>query len=89
MIQMAISRSREYGADDTGAHIVGDPMALASALAKLESGSRQLPMNVNPAVAPLFIVNPLNGQFIGNLFSTHPPIQERIKRLRQMAGYPA
>jgi heat shock protein HtpX len=89
MIQMAISRSREYGADDTGAHIVGDPLALASALAKLESGSRQLPMNVNPAVAPLFIVNPLSGQFIGNLFSTHPPIQERIKRLRQMAGYPA
>lgn len=89
MIQMAISRSREYGADDTGAQIVGDPLALASALAKLEAGSRQIPMNVNPAVAPLFIVNPLSGQFIGSLFSTHPPIEERIKRLRKMAGYPA
>lgn len=89
LIQMAISRSREYGADDTGAHIVGDPLALASALQKLEAGSQRAPLPVNPAVAPLFIVNPLSGQFIGSLFSTHPPIQERIKRLRQMAGYPA
>lgn len=89
LIQMAISRSREYGADDTGAQIVGDPLALASALEKLEAGSQLAPMDVNPAVAPLFIVNPLSGRFIGNLFSTHPPIQDRIKRLRQMAGYPA
>ncbi|MCC7371688.1 MAG: zinc metalloprotease HtpX [Chloroflexi bacterium] len=88
LIQMAISRSREYGADDTGAHIVGDPMALASALQKLEAGSQRMPMDVNPAAAPLFIVNPLSGQFIGNLFSTHPPISERIKRLQRMAGYP-
>ncbi|MGE3269050.1 MAG: zinc metalloprotease HtpX [Chloroflexota bacterium] len=89
MIQMAISRSREYGADDTGAHIVGDPLALASALAKLEAGSKRMPMDVSPAAAPLFIVNPLSGQMIAGLFSTHPPIEERIKRLRQMAGYPA
>ncbi len=89
LIQMAISRSREYGADDTGAHIVGDPLALASALQKLEAGSQRVPLPVNPAVAPLFIVNPLSGQFIGSLFSTHPPVQERVKRLRQLAGYPA
>jgi heat shock protein HtpX len=89
LIQMAISRSREYGADTTGAEIVGDPLALASALAKLEAGSRQIPLDVNPAASHLFIVNPLSGQFIAVLFSTHPPIQERIKRLRQMAGYPA
>jgi heat shock protein HtpX len=88
LIQMAISRSREYGADTTGAQIVGDPMALASALAKLEAGSRQIPLDVNPAASHLFIVNPLNGQFLATMFSTHPPIQDRIKRLRQMAGYP-
>jgi heat shock protein HtpX len=88
LIQMAISRSREYGADTTGAQIVGDPLALASALAKLEAGSKQIPMDVNPAASHLFIVNPLSGQLIAGLFSTHPPIQERIKRLRQMAGYP-
>jgi heat shock protein HtpX len=88
LIQMAISRSREYGADTTGAQIVGDPLALASALAKLEAGSRQIPMDVNPAASHLFIVNPLSGQFVAGLFSTHPPIQERIKRLREMAGYP-
>ena len=89
LIQMAISRSREYGADTTGAQIVGDPLALASALAKLEAGSQRIPLDVNPAASHLFIVNPLNGQFIGSLFSTHPPIQDRIRRLRQMAGYPA
>jgi heat shock protein HtpX len=88
LIQMAVSRTREYGADDTGAHIVGDPLALASALEKLEAGSQRAPLPVNPAVAPLFIVNPLRGEFVANLFSTHPPIAERIKRLRRMAGYP-
>jgi heat shock protein HtpX len=88
MIQMAISRSREYGADQTGAQIVGDPMALASALEKLEAGSKRIPLDVNPAASHLFIVNPLSGQFVASLFSTHPPIQERIKRLHQMAGYP-
>jgi heat shock protein HtpX len=89
VIQMAISRSREYGADDTGAHIVGNPLALASALEKLEIGSRQRPMDVNPAASHLFIVNPLNGRALAGLFSTHPPIEERVKRLRQMAGYPS
>ena len=89
MIQMAISRSREYGADDTGAHIIGDPLALASALEKLESGSRQVPLDVNPAAAHLFIVNPLNGRALASLFSTHPPIADRVKRLRQMAGFPS
>lgn len=88
VIQMAVSRSREYGADDTGAQIVGDPLALASALEKLEAWSQRVPLPVNPAVAPLFIVNPLSGQFLASLFSTHPPIQERVKRLRQKAGYP-
>ncbi len=89
VIQMAVSRSREYGADDAGARIVGDPLALASALEKLEAGSQRVPLPVNPAVAPLFIVNPLRGQFVASLFSTHPPIEERVKRLRQMAGYPS
>src|SRR4029079_16350458 len=68
MIQMAISRSREYGADDPGAHIVGDPLALASALAKLDAGSKRIPLDVNPAASHLFIVNPLSGQFIASLF---------------------
>ena len=89
VIQMAVSRSREYGADDAGAQIVGDPLALASALEKLDAWSQRVPLPVNPAVAPLFIVNPLRGAFIASLFSTHPPIQDRVKRLRQMAGYPA
>jgi heat shock protein HtpX len=88
LIQMAVSRSREYGADDAGAQIVGDPLALASALEKLEAWSQRVPLPVNPAAAPLFIVNPLRGDFVASLFSTHPPIQERVKRLRQMAGYP-
>jgi heat shock protein HtpX len=88
LIQMAISRSREYGADDTGAHIVGDPMALASALEKLEGWSKRIPLDVNPAASHLFIVNPLSGRALASLFSTHPPIEDRIKRLRQLAGYP-
>jgi heat shock protein HtpX len=84
LIQMAVSRSREYGADETGARICGDPEALARALAKLERGSAAIPMNVNPAEAHLFIVNPLSGQALAGLFSTHPPIAERIARLRAM-----
>jgi heat shock protein HtpX len=89
LIQMAVSRSREYGADVTGAQIVGDPLALASALQKLEAWSQRVPLDVNPAAASLFIVNPFRGQLVANLFSTHPPIAERIKRLRQMAGSPS
>jgi heat shock protein HtpX len=88
IIQLAISRAREYGADETGAQIHGDPLALASALEKLEAYSRGVPMHVNPAAAHLFIVNPLSGQALAGLFSTHPPIPERVKRLRRMAGYP-
>ena len=89
VIQLAISRAREYGADETGARVHGDPLALASALEKLEAYSRGRSLDVNPAAAHLFIVNPLSGQALAGLFSTHPPIPERVKRLRQMAGYPA
>jgi heat shock protein HtpX len=85
LIQLAISRSREYGADDTGAHIIGNPEALASALEKLEMASSVRPLPVNPAVAHMFIVNPLKGVSLGGLFSTHPPLQERIRRLRSMS----
>ncbi|MDW7772575.1 MAG: zinc metalloprotease HtpX [Desulfobulbaceae bacterium] len=81
MIQMAISRSREYEADATGAAISGKPQGLASALRRLEEYNRQVPMQVNPATAQMYIVNPLNRQTLSRLFSTHPPIQERIRRL--------
>ena len=87
VIQLAISRAREYGADETGARVHGDPLALASALEKLEAYSRGRSLDVNPAAAHLFIVNPLSGQAVAGLFSTHPPIPERVKRLRRMAGY--
>lgn len=90
IIQLAISRSREYGADATGARIVGDPEALARALEKLAAASRVTPpMNVSPAVSPLFIMNPLKGQALASLFSTHPPIEERVRRLRAMEGLPS
>ena len=81
LIQLAISRGREYQADATGAAICGNPHSLASALQRLESANRQLPMDVNPATAQMYIVNPLSAGQIANLFSTHPPIQERIRRL--------
>ncbi len=81
LIQMAISRSREYQADAAGAAICGHPRSLASALQQLENFNRRRPMNVNPATAQMYIVNPLTGGQLANLFSTHPPIQERIKRL--------
>lgn len=84
LIQLAISRSREYGADETGARIWGNPEPLARALEKLDMATSVRPMNVNPSVAHLFIVNPLKGQMLAGLFSTHPPIQERIRRLRAM-----
>jgi heat shock protein HtpX len=85
IIQLAISRSREFGADKTGADVGGDPEALASALEKLEAYSRQVPLNVNPAVSHLFIVQPLTGFSAQKLFSSHPPTEERVARLRQMA----
>ena len=84
LIQLAISRSREYLADATGASLAGTPMGLANALEKLESASQRIPLDSNPATAHLFIVNPLAGRSFINLFSTHPPIEERIKRLRGM-----
>ncbi|HOW28131.1 MAG TPA: zinc metalloprotease HtpX [Elusimicrobiota bacterium] len=87
LIQSAISRSREFEADASGAKSSGDPLALASALKKLEAGARSIPMtNAGPATAHMFIVNPLSGKAIFNLFSTHPPIPERVKRLEGMVG---
>jgi heat shock protein HtpX len=83
-IQMSISRSREYQADASGARLCGNPRALASALRKLQLGSQRLPMNANPATAHMFIVNPLRGGGISSLFSTHPPMEERISRLESM-----
>jgi len=85
LIQMAISRSREYAADSTGAHLCGNPLWLASALKKLEAGSQRVPMNATPTTAHLFIVNPLLGGGLSSLFSTHPPMAERIARLEEMA----
>lgn len=84
LIQMAISRSREFQADASGAQICGNSQSLASALRKLEQLNRQQPMDVNPATAQMYIVNPLTGGQIAKLFSTHPPIQERIARLNQI-----
>ena len=84
LIQLAISRSREYFADSTGAAISGSPSALARALEKLHYASQQRPLEANPATAHLFIVNPLSGESFATLFSTHPPIEERIRRLRRM-----
>jgi heat shock protein HtpX len=85
LIQMAISRSREYQADSTGARICGRPLSLANALKKLEYGNKRLPMEVNPAQAQMYIVNPLTGGGIARLFSTHPPMAERIRRLEEIS----
>jgi heat shock protein HtpX len=82
LIQMAISRSREYLADSTGASFTGNPEGLASALEKLGTYSSRMPMNASPATAHMFTVNPLSGRGLMNLFSTHPPLEERIARLR-------
>jgi heat shock protein HtpX len=87
LIQMAISRSREYGADEAGARFSGDPLSLASALKKIHMGVKALPMaNAGPATAHLFIANPLSGRALAGLFSTHPPMEERVARLERMAG---
>ena len=86
LIQMAVSRSREYLADETGARICGKPLALASALNKLHTASHMIPMqNARPASAHMFIVNPLTGGSLLKLFSTHPPMEERIARLEGLA----
>lgn len=84
LVQMAISRSREYGADKGGAAIAGNPLHLANALKKLHVASQRIPMNANPATSHMFIVNPLTGGGLLRLFSTHPPIEERIARLEAM-----
>jgi heat shock protein HtpX len=84
LIQLAISRSREYLADATGASLAGTPQGLANALEKLEYASKRIPLDSNPATAHMFIVNPLSGRSFLNLFSTHPPLEERVKRLREM-----
>jgi heat shock protein HtpX len=86
LVQMAISRSREYGADSTGAEISKDPLALANALKKLHRGVERIPMEANPATAHMFIVNPLTGGGLMTLFSTHPPMDERIRRLEKMVS---
>ena len=85
LVQLAISRGREYGADATGASISGDPLSLANALKKLQRGVEQIPMQANPATAHMFIVSPLTGGGLMTLFSTHPPLEERISRLEMMA----
>ena len=85
VIRMAISRQREYGADEAGARISGRPLALASALRKLQTGAQMRPMQVSESTAHMYTVSPLRSDFMGNLFSTHPPVEERIARLERMA----
>ena len=88
IIQLAISRQREYAADATGARIANAPNALADALERLEAGAKAMPMQVNAAAEPLYIVKPFQARGVAGLFSTHPPIEERVRRLRAMASAP-
>jgi len=85
LIQLAISRSCEYRADETGAQINKNPLALAHALEKLHAGSKRIPMKANPSTAHMFIVNPLTGRGFLRMFSTHPPIEKRVERLRDIS----
>ncbi len=85
IVQMAISRSREYSADEGGARLAGNPRYLAGALRKLDVASKKIPMHANPATSHMFIVNPLSGGGLLKLFSTHPPVEERIARLESMS----
>jgi heat shock protein HtpX len=84
IIQLAISRTREFSADAGSAKLTGNPRALARALQRLEATARQLPLNANPAFEPLLIINPISGQFLGNLFSSHPSTEERVQALLQL-----
>jgi heat shock protein HtpX len=86
LIQLAISRSREYAADETGARLAGNAHGLAGALQKLEMASKRRPMPADPSTAHLFIVKPFSGQALTALFSTHPPTEKRIQRLREVFG---
>ncbi|HZW36039.1 MAG: zinc metalloprotease HtpX [Deltaproteobacteria bacterium] len=86
LIQMAVSRSREYLADETGAKVCGKPLSLARALEKISGISREIPMHAAPATAHLFIVSPLTGGGMLSLFSTHPPVEKRVERLRAMTA---
>jgi heat shock protein HtpX len=86
LIQLAISRTREFAADEGSAEITQNPLALASALQKLETVGRQIPMNGNPALSPLLIINPLSAEGLQSLFMTHPPSEERIRRLQELAA---
>jgi heat shock protein HtpX len=86
LIRMAISRAREYKADSYGAKLSGNPLYLSNALGKLENWSKQIPMSGNQATSHMFIVNPFSGKAFSNMFSTHPPTEERIRRLKEMAN---
>lgn len=86
VVQMAISRSREYQADRSGAEIAGNPNGLANALLKLEQSSKRVPMEVSPAAAHMFIINPLSGRSLASLFSTHPSVDSRVQRLYELSG---
>jgi heat shock protein HtpX len=88
LIQFAISRSREYEADAGAARLTGDPTGLISALKKLELGAERVPLGGNSATAHMFIVNPLRGGAVAKLFSTHPPMAERVERLQKLIGVP-
>lgn len=85
LVQMAISRAREYQADESGARLCRKPLALASALQRIHAGAQQEPLEANPATAHLFIVNPLSGRALLNLFSTHPPVERRVEILQSLA----
>jgi heat shock protein HtpX len=84
LVQLAVSRQREFLADAGGAEMSGNPLSLASALKRLQTASRQIPMNASPATAHLFIVNPFSARGLAKLFSTHPPMEERVARLERM-----
>jgi heat shock protein HtpX len=86
LVQMAVSRTREYQADRTGAELMGTPVPLANALAKMERGAKQIPMEAEPATAHMFIVSPLSGKDMMSLFSTHPPMEKRIAALMALRG---